>query len=577
MWGFLFFVLTTLWLRHEALPLFSSHIIGGVEGDIGIYLYIMRLIPEHGYFFPRWFDLPIIYPHGSVLAWSDNFLLPAHISYFFRVVGLSFVESLNLLSLIITFLNGYVTFLYCKQKPLNFFVGFAVQSLPFLALHLGHPQLQAVFIFPLALILLEKRKSFSLGLLLTGTFLYGVYLFFYLALLLAIVGFKELKDFKFVLRGLLGISLIIPFLLPYLFLESRELFEGYEFRATPLSYLFNTHPEAAHFPGIAVGLVLLLTLGQSLGFLGSLNLILWLFLIEKGFLVATFFIPLTVFFVKEKKSLWLSLMLFLALSFGSAPNTISLHSVLSELVPGLISLRASGRMGLVFTLLLLLLAEKNFLLRSWKVVLGLISGLFVETRFQSIPLEPYPYTQVKEEEIAIVLPYAGDLTQDGRIKSYREFAKLNMSVVHEFFGATLVNGYSGLQGGLTERLAKLFSSFPDSARIAKSIAGLSFIYSKDKVDVSWLREVGKFGDYNKYEILDVEFPGKGTFLVHPSKDSLSVVWKADKECSVLVNGQEIKLNRNFTKSNLKLISHRGSEPTRVYFEGCDIITVRSVS
>lgn len=573
----MFFVFTTLWLRQEAIPLFSTHIIGGVEGDIGIYLYIMRLIPEYGYFFPRWFDLPMIHPHGSVLAWSDNFLLPAHLAYFFRGLGLSFVSSVNIVSLIITFLNGFIAFLYFKKSSFGLFAGFAMQSLPFLALHLGHPQLQAVFIFPLALILLEKRKSFCLGLLLTGTFLYGVYLFFYLALLLAIVGFKEIKDYKFILRGLAGMSLITPFLIPYLFLESRELFEGYEFRATPLSYLFNTHLEAAHFPGIVVGLVLLFALGSGLGLLGSLNFIFWLFFIEKGFLVATFFIPLTVFFVKEKKGLWFSLMLFLALSFGSAPNAISLHSVLSELIPGLTSLRASGRMGLVFIVLLLLLTEKNSLVGSWKVVLGLILGLFVETRSQLIPLEPYPYNQVKPEEVAIVLPYSGDLTQDGSIKSYGEFAKLNMRVAHEFFGATLVNGYSGLQGELTERFAKLFASFPDSTRIAKSIAGLSFIYSKDKVETPWLREVGKFGDYYKYEILDVDFPGKGTFLVHPSRDSLSVIWKADKECSVLVNDQKIELNRDFRKSDLKLTSHRGPEPTRVYFEGCDTITIRSVN
>jgi len=588
--GLIFFLVTTLLFRREALSVFSSHVIGGASGDISIFLYIAQLIPEHGFFFPRWFDLPIMYPYGRVLAWSDNFLVPASLAFFFRQLGAGFVESVNLVNLLVTFLNGFITFLYLRTKSSkvgSLWGGVMMQGLPFLALHLGHPQLQIVFIFPLALLLVNLKKGFLggvlLGILLGFSFLYGVYLSYFLGLFLLFFIRKE-----HLLGLLLGGMAYLPVLLPYFEVSKafsgRALYEGFPFRAEPLSYISSSsvfyreilqfsHPEAQHFVGFVGSFALLLGIYLNLKIVGSLGLFFSLILIYLGGLWASLILPALFVFGNEKR-LTLAFLFFLALSFGSDFDEISLHSVASFILPGLDSLRAIGRAGIVVSFIGVVITSKLLPSRVFFVLLPLT---IFELSTSKIALEEFKVNNVKpDSEISLILPYSGEVNKDNKISSWGEFAKLNGEAILEFPGKKLVNGYSGLQGSFTEKFAGYFKNFPEpiSGRAAKSIVGLKFIYTKESVLAPWLKLEGSVGSFNKYKILDVDFLGKGTLLAPPWQNELTIKWKAKNKCSVSINNQLVSLEDEYIETKLK-ISSKGVEPTQIPFNGdeCDTITI----
>lgn len=532
-----------------------------------------------------------MYPYGRVLAWSDNFLAPATLAFFFRQLGANFVESVNLVNLFVTFLNGFITYSYLRTispKVSALWGGVMMQGLPFLALHLGHPQLQIVFIFPLALMILNLKSTFKAGVLLGAllgfSFLYGVYLAYFLGLFIFFFIRKE---------HLIGLALssiiFLPFLYPYYEVSKafrgRELYEGFPFKAEPLSFIASSHVfykglfeyvnfEAQLFTGFAGSIGLLFGIISNFRVIALFALVICLILIQINYLWITLLLPSLFFFSKEKR-LSLALLFFLSLSFGSAFGHYSLHRLFSYLVPGLISLRAIGRLGIVVVFFLVLLATK---LAPRKLMWILLPLTLIELSFVKLTLKKFIPNEVGfDKEIALVLPYSGPVKEDGTIASWREFAYYQGKAVLTFPGKSIVNGYSGLQGELTEKLAGYFFKFPEpvSARAAKSIVGLTHIYIKNSVKVDWLGFDGEERDYYKYRLLDVDFPGRGTFLAPPYQDEIKIIWKANKNCKVEINKNEVSLGTEFSEVRIR-VNPRKVKLTEVPFRSkdCDTITVR---
>ena len=300
--GALLFFLTLLAvLRYDVFNNISSHILGGVYGDGGLYWWLFNHNIEN-YFKLPFFNTLGFYPYSLTLAWSDNFILPAILSW--PLDGLlSRVALYNGSLLIATFLNGYLSYLLAFRLSGYFLPslisGSAIISYPFFTAHLGHPQLQFFFWIPLALIFffgfLSNHKFTSAllcGLVAFLSFLTSVYYSIFLLILLKLLFFGiiiqkpkylKLKDYLKLGAGFLtGFMLIVPFLAPYFAVKDtfgeRFLYEATSFKASILSYLsapeFNwlysnssiiSHKEAQLFGGFIVLAFLIAAFFRSFG------------------------------------------------------------------------------------------------------------------------------------------------------------------------------------------------------------------------------------------------------------------------------------------------------------------------
>lgn len=570
----LIFLILALLLRLEALPLISTHIIGGTNGDIGIYLYISKMLPVVGLSSPTWFDLPVMYPYGKVLAWSDNFILPTIIISFFQKLSLTFVESFNLTMLLFSFLNGFISYIASRKLKCSFFsslwLGTAMQCSSFLTLHLGHPQLQCLFFIPLGIIALQISNSTFSGILSAATFLgavlSGIYVAFFTALsiliwTLALKRFATNKDLALFLCGGFVVAIYtIYFLFPYIEVSKafggRDASEGYEFAATVKSYISApslsalypftssfSHPEAQLFMGIGVSLAILFGLYSS----GGIFLLLFfggmLFLLSH-FPLATLILPLGAIFVREReqRAITFIFLLFLSLSFGSIKENITLHSFLSDNLPFIDSLRATGRYGIVALFFGALLGSKSLSKTHWVISVLLLFAAFCEQRLTAFPLEPYLFDQPAQKNLsevkkgAVVLPFVSELNESGQIKSWQDFAKLQLNHINKFGNSqyVLMNGYSGLQGRVTQPLAKSLFSFPSEVSIqaVRKTLGVNTVIAgsgfKSK-DLTFIKEIK---ENSEYRLNEISFNSDITLIAPPWAETTSLIMRSDNNCTV---------------------------------------------
>ncbi len=293
----IYFLLLILLYRTESILKINTHYLGTDRSDGGLYVWLFKSNLKDLWALP-WFNTRAFYPYTLSLGWSDSFILPALVAKPFVLMGLPIIVAYNAILLLATFLNGLCTFKVAFQLS-NHFIGSLISGtvmlgLPFLVLHLGHPQLQFVFWIPLAIGLyckfLNQPKfisAFLLGLTLFLSFLTTVYytIFLIVTLLIVTLGFLiyqknffSFKNFSIALSGsLIGFAPIIPFALPYLDVKAtygeRDLRTASAFGANILSYLsapasnlffsFSakwSHSEALLFPGIICLTALLIIL-----------------------------------------------------------------------------------------------------------------------------------------------------------------------------------------------------------------------------------------------------------------------------------------------------------------------------
>ncbi len=268
--GALGVLLVVLALRFEVTLKLSSHALGGAERDAALYLWLTevwaRNLSHLELGSASFLNLPGFFPYTLTLAWSDNFFLPSLFSGLLHSVGVSILAAYNSSLLLAMFLNGFCTFVLCLRlsghTAASLLGGIAWMSSSFFSAHLGHPQLQFAFWFPLGTLALLRAMSsrvawrWSLpGLCVLGAFLTTVYYAVFLSFLLfliaglicllrpgALMPLLRAPALVFASLPLLG---LVPLALPYLAVQevfgSRFLHEPYFFSASALSY-FSASP-----------------------------------------------------------------------------------------------------------------------------------------------------------------------------------------------------------------------------------------------------------------------------------------------------------------------------------------------
>ncbi|MBX7144832.1 MAG: glycosyltransferase family 39 protein [Oligoflexia bacterium] len=286
-----------LLFRFEALRHFSTHVLGGSEGDAGLYLWLIKSNCRDLFSLP-WFNTNSFYPYSQSLAWSDNFVLPSLVAAPFLLAGAPLVPVFNGLMLLASLLTGYTTYrlalLLFGQFSVALAIGASFMTFPYFTAHAGHPQLQFAFWIPLTLLALFRflakpniGAAFLTGLSIALSFMCTVYYALFLVLLVPVVFLAVvlLKPHQFQRQDLalfatgccIGLCPIAPVALPYLAVRGtfgeRAIYEAFYFAASGLSYLSSsafsllysfssswTHPEATLFPGLAI---LVLSLGGT--------------------------------------------------------------------------------------------------------------------------------------------------------------------------------------------------------------------------------------------------------------------------------------------------------------------------
>jgi hypothetical protein len=298
----LLILMTALCLhRLPALELFSTHLLGGTGPDTNLYFWLVTSFPanllQYG-----WFETNAFHPYHSTLAWSDCFLLPSCLFYFFRLIGLSEIPAWNLLILLAQLLNVFCVFILAHKISLKAVPSFLISLIfigsPYFSEHLGHPQLQFFFFIPLALFYFfgilsdsdsQANKS-STKVLFAITLAASFYTSAYYSIIICLLCFlilmaKLLNDHKLFkaisielsLSAAIAVPLMLPALIPYLQVKkdfgARGLHEFYHFSVEASSFLspsalsdlysknlLQSHSEANMFWGLACLFLLILSL-----------------------------------------------------------------------------------------------------------------------------------------------------------------------------------------------------------------------------------------------------------------------------------------------------------------------------
>jgi hypothetical protein len=192
-------------------------------------------------------------------------------------------------------------------------------------------------------------------------------------------------------------------------------------------------------------------------------------------------------------------LILLLISFGprgysEAGPAIALYRFWYEVMPGFSAARAVGRLGLVVIFLFYVGAGLSFAFLQRRtnfpsgVAVILLAIVSFESTVRDYPLEEPPAPpqifdeaalRVKPGESLVVLPFSGSLTEDRQVKSWSEFARLQVNAMRWALPKNLriVNGYSGQRTKLMREWPGRLANFP-SAEALKSLSelvGLRFV------------------------------------------------------------------------------------------------------
>lgn len=236
---------------------FSTHYLGGAEGDGGLYVWLASSF----HFSPRTalaFETGALYPYGLTRAWSDSFLLPSAFVHLLALLSLSLPVAYNVVTLAAMTLNGTATARLARALGASALwslaAGVSFANSSYIFGNLGHPQLLYFFWVPLAWSLVvstpeHPRRWCLAGLCAAASFYCAVYFAVFAALGLGLIAALSVLSERISLKQMtlagiaLGIGLLpIAYALPaYLAVQEafgeRHLYEAAAFAATGLSYL----------------------------------------------------------------------------------------------------------------------------------------------------------------------------------------------------------------------------------------------------------------------------------------------------------------------------------------------------
>lgn len=197
--------------------------------------------------------------------------------------------------------------------------------------------------------------------------------------------------------------------------------------------------------------------------------------------------------------------IFFALSLGPLGNpekgelALGIFRLPYETFPGFNSIRAISRIGVVTIFCLIVLATlelaryaKKSGVKPWSV-LALLVIVALENLHYKFPLEkPTPDStiygklaaHVPANSAVIALPLAAELNTAGGVKSWGEYARLNVNYMNWLFpsGLYYMNGYSGQRSKIMKEFPKLLANFPDdrSFRALGHVAGVTHVIFNSK-------------------------------------------------------------------------------------------------
>jgi hypothetical protein len=267
---------------------------------------------------------------------------------------------------------------------------------------------------------------------------------------------------------------------------------------------------------------------------------------------------------------------FFSLSLGplaSSPSEATLltpYHLLSKLWPGMNSLRATGRLGIVVLLSLVVASAiaLSFLQRRFPHInqSGYLIFIFcLLEQFNSMyPLQtPTPAPMIIKEIVAkqssqealLFLPLTAALDRQGQVASWGNFARYNVNYMNWAISlpGPIINGYSGQRSKIIRNFPLQMNNFPDlrSIYIAQRIAGLRYVVYVSKNNPSFEKEVferslRKFGNHLRllaidqddnylleiigYAPLDEEF-----FLMVPANNDYQLSFKLQATLSTVQN------------------------------------------
>ena len=275
---------------------FSSAIIGGAQGDGGLYVWLtadFHADPKRALSL----ETSALYPYPVSRAWSDSFLFPSALSHLFMVLGCSLIVAYNLTCFCALMASGLSIIALSRSLALpwvaSLCAGVAFANSSYLTGNFGHPQLLYIFWVPLCWSLIIKpavspwRWALA-GLVVAAAFHSSVYHALFcatgavivLALARATHKLSSRQTLRRCLSLFLGISVVTPWLPDYFAVAStfgyRSLYEATAFAASGLSYLsfssFHplfgstsswTHPEATLCAGFFATLITIVYGGVS--------------------------------------------------------------------------------------------------------------------------------------------------------------------------------------------------------------------------------------------------------------------------------------------------------------------------
>lgn len=192
---------------------------------------------------------------------------------------------------------------------------------------------------------------------------------------------------------------------------------------------------------------------------------------------------------------------FAAICFGPLGNpsnsefALGFHRLLYSLLPGFDSLRAVSRaaIGVHIGLAVLCALSLQYFAqeRRWQPHLFVIIAIAImvenfnptyplETKVPKPQLITYLNSVSEKSDIAIVLPLASQINKYGQVRSWTEYARLNVNYMNWFFDfpGRIVNGYSGQRSKITNEYPRKMSKFPDDRSIytLERITGIRYIF-----------------------------------------------------------------------------------------------------
>lgn len=569
------------------------------------------------------------------MAWSDNFILPALINSLFTTFGISNPLAFNLLILSAITLNGFFTYkaaLTLKASSKGaLLAGIAFQKWGYFLEHLGHPQLQFAFFLPLYITYVVKianapsfLRGVKVGIIIALTFLSAVYYAAFLPIItLAFIPYfitiwrkSLLQSILYPFWGsILPLIALIPFVIPYLKVKNemgiREIFEPYYFSTHFFSLFASSslpslsHGEARFFPGwLMISALLLLSVKAfpwtlSFWLLAALSNVhgkVILISLYSQKIVSSLFAWTSLSFTPFKNPFLLLSCISAVIALGPLgnPNKGEIPSgpymAFYYLLPGVDSIRAISRIGIVTYLSLLLYGAKLIKgLPIWLILPFITVYLYENHRPLNLgkAINPSPLfadflsrnKEVGSTSAFLSLPYEPPLI-NGNLSTV-DFASLNTKamLLANLSNFKTVNGYSGITSKLMRELPEKLHR--NVCGTLQEIIGLKYIFVTgnlpgDPPQSNCLTLLERLDGESIYSVgLERVSSGKLTYVM-PSSISKLVIEKVEGEFAFEYQDDHRRVNQGelrkgdlfLPKSSLKV------RPRYLHLKGTGVVAIR---